>query len=154
MAGNLFPVGYENEIVTLYDIPDDSVVGYKPGLRFNYETGDFIQDGRYRIQDADGVESWEGWCKACLLTERYQHLAYNTDFGISTEEAFAAKSREKAEALLTREITEALEADPYGRTDYIEDITFNWTAPDAVQVIVTVHGIDGVMIDVAAEITR
>lgn len=154
MAENLFPQGYESETITAEELEEQSVVGYKPGLRFDYENGDFIQDGRKRIQNADGVESWEGWCKACLMTERYQHLAYNTDFGISTSEAFAAESHEKAEALLSREISEALAADPYGRTEYVEDITFAWTAPDTVQVVVTVHGINGVTIDVAADITR
>ncbi len=154
MAENLFPPGYESEIITAEELDRESIIGYRPGLRFDYEKGDFIQDGRKRIQNADGVESWEGWCKACLMTERYQHLAYNTDFGISTAEAFAAESREKAEALLTREISEALAADPYGRTEYVADIEYTWTAPDAVQVVVTVHGIDGVTIDVAAEITR
>ncbi len=154
MADNLFPAGYENETANQDDFLDGSIVGYKPGLRFDYETGSFIQDGRYRIQDANGVESWEGWCMACLLTERYQHLAYNTDFGISTAEAFAAESHEKAEALLAREISEALLADPYSRTEYVEDITFNWTAPDTVKVTVTVHGIEGVTAVVKAELGR
>ncbi len=153
MADNLFPLGYENETVVSDNIQDDSVIGYKPGLRFDYENGDFIQDGKYRIQNADGVESWEGWCKACLMTERYQHLAYNTDFGIETAEAFAAETHEKAEALLTRQISEALAADPYGRTDYVEDISFSWIAPDTVQAVVTVRGIDGVTIDVTAQIS-
>ncbi len=154
MADNLFPAGYETETATPDDTSSGTASGYRPGLRFDYETGDFIQDGRYRIQDADGVESWEGWCKTCLLTERYHCLAYSTDFGIETTEAFAAESHDKAEALLTRQITEALQADPYGRTDYVEDISFIWTAPDAVQVTVTVRGINGVTIDVTAEISR
>ena len=88
------------------------------------------------------------------MTERYQHLAYTTDFGIETEEAFAAENREKAEALLTRQITEALKADPYGRTAYVEDVKFFWSTPDAVEVIVTVCGIDRVSIDVTANLTR
>lgn len=113
-----------------------------------------LQDGKQRIQNASGAESWEGWCKTCLLTERYACLAYNTDFGISTTEAFSAESREKAEALLTREITEALMADPYGRTEYVEDIVYRWIKPDAVQVIVSVHGIDGISTEVTAEIVR
>ena len=154
MADNLFPTCYETENASLLDMADTAPVGYKSGLHFDYENGDFLQNGRKRIRDADGVESWRGWCKTCLLTERYACLAYNTDFGISTAEAFAADSHEKAEALLTREITEALMADPYGRTEYIEDIVFNWLQPDTVQVTVTVRGIDNVSIDVTAEITR
>jgi len=153
MADSLFPEGYENETVSADARSDASVIGYKPGLKFDYETGDFVNDGVFRIQNADGVESWEGWCKACLMTERYQYLAYNTDFGIDTTAAFKAESREKAEAILTREISEALSADPYGRTLYVEDIVFDWVAPDTVQVTANVRGIDDVSIDVTAQIT-
>ncbi len=150
---NLFPAGYENETSTPDDTAESTSVGYKPGLRFDYEGGDFVQDGRFRIQNADGVESWKGWCKACLMTERYQHLAYNTDFGIETAEAFAAETHDQTEALLARQISEALSADPYGRTDYVEDIIFDWTAPDTVLATVIVHGIEGVTIEVKAEIS-
>ncbi len=150
MADNLFP---EN-ILTAEITDTQKTVGYRPGLLFDCETGDFVQDGKHRIQDADGTQSWADWCRFCLMTERYQHLAYTTDFGIETEEAFAAENREKAEALLTRQITEALKADPYGRTAYVEDVKFFWSTPDAVEVIVTVCGIDRVSIDVTANLTR
>lgn len=150
MADNLFP---EN-ILTAALEDTKTVTGYRPGLRFNHETGDFVQDGKHRIQEADGTQSWADWCRFCLMTERYQHLAYTTDFGIETTEAFAAESREKAEALLTRQITEALKADPYGRTAYVEDVKYEWSAPDAVEVTVTVRGIDYVSIDVTASLTR
>jgi len=154
LADNLFPTGYETQVAEAEDVADPVAIGYRPGISFDFDTGDFVRDGRRRIQNADGVESWEGWCRACLLTERYEHLAYSTDFGIETREAFAAETREKAEALLEREITEALEADPYGRTEYVEDIVFVWDAPDSVQVMVTVRGIDNVSIDVTADLTR
>ena len=150
MTDNLFP---EN-ILTAEITDTKKTVGYRPGLPFDCETGDFVQDGKHRIQDADGTQSWADWCRFCLMTERYQHLAYTTDFGIETEEAFAAENREKAEALLTRQITEALKADPYGRTAYVEDVKFLWNAPDAVTVTVTVCGIDRVSIDVTANLTR
>ncbi len=154
MADNLFPLDYEKGTPALEDAEANRVTGYKPGISFDFENGDFMLDGVCRIRDADGVESWMGWCKACLVTERYKHIAYNTDFGIETSEAFKAETREKAQSLLTRQITEALEADPYGRTDYVEDIDFNWTAPDSVRVTVTVRGIDGVTIDVMAELGK
>ncbi len=150
MANNLFPAGYENEAPEPEDV--SAVVGYKPGLGFDFENGDFVFDGARRIKEIDGVGSWEGWCKACMMTERYRHLAYDTDFGIETEEAFKAETKEKAQSLLTRQISEALQADPYGRTEYVEDIIFDWDSPDSVTVTVTVHGIDGVTIDVTAEL--
>lgn len=148
----LFPIGYENEITELSSLQETRKVGYRPGLRFSYAAGKLQQDGKQRIQDAPGVESWRNWCYNCLMTRRYHHLAYSTDFGIEVEEAFAAESREKAESLLTRQITEALQADPYGRTDYVSDIRFDWSAPDAVTATVTVRGIDDVTIDVTANL--
>lgn len=154
MADNLFPLGYNTLIPSGEEETESTAVGYRPGIRFDFHAGDFVRDGRRRLQNADGVDSWEGWCWACLLTERYQHLAYSTDFGIETREAFAAETRDKAEALLERQITEALQADPYGRTAYVEDIAFVWDAPDCVQVTVTVRGIDSVEIQVSADLSR
>ncbi len=92
MADNLFP---EN-ILTAEITDTKKTVGYRPGLLFDCETGDFVQDGKHRIQDADGTQSWADWCRFCLMTERYQHLAYTTDFGIETEEAFAAENCERS----------------------------------------------------------
>lgn len=160
MADNpfsLFPLGYNSYDTQVADAEtgaNATSIGYRPGISFDFGISDFVRDGRRRLQNADGVESWKGWCQACLLTERYQHLAYSTDFGIETREAFAAETRDKAEALLERQITEALQADPYGRTAYVEDIMFVWDTPDSVQVIVTVRGLDDVTIDVTADLTR
>ena len=39
-------------------------------------------------------------------------------------------------------------ADPYGRTSYVEDITFDWINSDSVVVDVTVVGIDDATIDI------
>lgn len=154
MAYNLFPEGYEEEIITDLDIESRRPKGYRNGVAFNYETGDFARDGMNKLQDSDGIESWKSWCINCLSTERYKPLIYSTDFGIELNAAMKASSREEAENILTRQITEALMADPYGRTGYIEDIVFTWTADDTVAVDVTVHGIDDVTIDITAYITR
>lgn len=150
---NLLPEGYENEVVTEEDLVQREPIGYKPGVAFDDEAGDFKRDGKGKILDSTGLESWESWCVNCIRTERYKHLAYGTDFGIELELAFKAETREEAESILTRQITEALMADPYGRTEYIEEITYNWTAADTLEVDVTVHGIDDVTIDITAYLT-
>ena len=154
MAYNLFPDGYEEEIITEADLASGKTVGYRNGISFDYEKGDYPRDGANKLLDSTGIESWKSWCINCLLTERYKHLAYSTDFGIELDAALKATSREEAESILTRQITEALMADPYERTAYVSDITFNWTAPDSVAVDVTVHGIDDVTIDITAYLTR
>ena len=154
MANNLFPEGYEHEYITEEDLTGENVIGYRNGIAFDYERGDFPRDGMNKMLDSNGIESWMSWCINCLQTERYKHLAYSSDFGIELEAAFRAKSRDEAESVLTRQITEALMADPYERTSYISEITFNWTASDSVAVEVTVHGKDDVTIDVTAYLTR
>lgn len=147
---NLFPEGYESQVVELSDLVTDKVIGYKGGVGYSDEQGDFIRDGKHKIVDNSGIESWKNWCVNCISTQRYAHLAYSTDFGIDIESAFKAESRKEAENILTREITEALLADEYGRTDYISSIDFDWVEPNAVQVNVTVHGIDDVTIDITS----
>lgn len=152
---NLLPVGYEEEVILPEDLVEDRPIGYKNGVAFDYEDlGDFKRDGRNRMLDSDGIESWKSWVINCMQTERYKHLAYNSDFGIELDKVFAAANREEAENILTREITEAVLADEYQRTEYIESITFNWFAPDSVEVTSILHGIEDVTIDVTAYITR
>lgn len=151
---NLLPEGYEDEIINPEDLVDERPIGYRNGVAFDYEAGDFKRDGKNRMLDSTGIESWMSWCINCIQTERYKHLAYSTDFGIELDKVFAAESREEAESILTREITEAILADDYQRTEYIENISFNWTAPDAVEVSATLHGIDDVTIDITAYITK
>lgn len=150
---NLFPEDYDEETIEPEDTEDEEPIGYRPGVAFDWQTGDFIRDGRNRLLEATGVESWQQWCQNCLQTAQYKHLAYSDDFGIDVDEVFSAESEEESESILTRQITEALEADPYGRTAYIDSIEYDWTGPDSVQVDVTVVGIADVTIDVTAYIT-
>lgn len=154
MAVNLFPEGYEKEVITQDELAAEKPTGYRNGIAFDSRLGDFIRDGMHKMLDCDGIESWKAWCINCLQTERYKHLAYSSDFGIELDKAMKASSREEAESILAREITEAILADPYKRTKYIEAIAFNWTAPDSVCVDVTIQGVDDATIDITAYITQ
>lgn len=154
MANNLFPEGYENEIIQEADLEGSKTIGYRNGVSFDELAGDFRRDGKNRMLDSTGIESWKSWVINCIQTERYKHLGYSTDFGIELDPVFAATSREEAESILTRQITEAIMADPYERTEYIEEIEFSWTAPDAIGVRLKIHGIEDVSIDVLAYLTK
>lgn len=154
MAKNLFPEGYETEVITPDELTAEKPTGYRNGISFDSGLGDFLRDGMHKLLDSDGVESWKSWCINCLRTERYKHLAYSSDFGIEVDKAMKATSREEAESILARQITEALLADPYKRAKYIEKISFEWTAPDAVCVDVTIQGVDDTTIDITAYITQ
>lgn len=147
---NLYPEDYEDEDIEDEDTEDEEPIGYKPGVAFDWQTGDFVRDGRNMIQDATGVESWKQWCVNCIQTARYKHLAYSENYGIDIDEVFEATSMEEAESILTRQITEALEADPYGRVAYIDSIEYDWTDPDGVEAELTVVGIADVTIDIEA----
>ena len=151
---NLFPESYETEIIEQEDLEAESSVGYRNGIAFDDELGDFLRDGKNKILASDGIESWKSWCVNCIETERYTHLGYNTDFGIEKEAAMKAESQEEAESILTRQITEAILADPYERAEYIEDIEFDWTAPDAIAAHVVIQGKEDVTIDITAYITK
>lgn len=151
---NLFPEGYEEEVIDTEDLAAEKPTGYRNGIAFDDQLGDFKRDGMNKILSSDGIESWKSWCINCLQTERGKHLAYSSDFGIEIDAALRASSREEAESLLTRQIVEAIMADPYERAADIEEISFDWTAPDTVAVDVTIHGVDDVTIDITAYITK
>lgn len=151
---NLFPSGYEEAVITQADLNSDMPIGYRNGIAFDFENGDFSRDGKNKILDSDGIESWKSWCIICIQTERYAHLACPSYFGIDSSAAMRAKSRDEAESILTREITEAILADPYERTKYVEDLEFDWTASDTVKVNAVIHGIDDVSIDLEAYISK
>lgn len=155
MSYNLTPSSYETETTVSIDLlTEANAVRYRNGVAFDYQNGDFQRDGKNKLIDSNGIESWKAWCINCLQTERYKHLAYGPDFGIETEPAFRAASRAEAESVLTRQITEAIMADPYQRAKYIAEIEFTWEAPDAIKTHVIIQGIDDVSIDLIAYITK
>lgn len=155
MANELFPAGYDRKAPPMASVsPSASPVGCRGGIRFDEETGDFPRDGRNRLQDCSGMESWADWVKACLTTQRFQHLAYGPDFGIDWAAVFSAESRAEAESLLSRQIQEAISADPYGRTRYVSEILLAWDDPDSLRMTVSLQGIEDVTLAVTATMAK
>ena len=148
---DLFPTGYDTEVVTQEEVTEVKETGYKESVYFD-TSGDFIRDGQYRVKSATGIEAWEQWCRNCLLTERGVYPCYSEQFGISTEEAFKAETQDMTESILTREICESLANDPYGRTKYVSDVEFTWIDPTSLSVDITVVGIDNTTIDITTVI--
>lgn len=144
---NLFPEGYSN-IDSDINFLDKSSVGYKRGIKF--VNGDFARTGTNKLTYNTGIESWERWCQNCLATKRYSSPYYSSDFGINTLELLNS-DREKTESILRREITEALEADPYGRTKRVDSFNFSFGV-DNVKVGIKVTGINETTIDLLATI--
>ena len=143
MDDTLFPEELDEIEDDLVDYDDDEIIGYKEAPLFDSSIGDFVYDGHGRIITANGVTAWANWCENILATDRYNHDSYTDDIGIDYEEIFRiSESQEEAETLLETEITDALMCDPYGRTQYVQGIEFEWTGPDEVLVSIEVVGMD------------
>lgn len=154
---NLFPEDFEEEELELDEIDDgeaEEAVGYKKSIYFDKNLGDFKRDGTKKLVEANGVDAWIQWCMKVLKTKRYVCQAYSDDIGIDIESVFQAESRKEAESILENEITEALEADPYQRTDMVKSVTFQWKNADSLEVTCNVLGIDSNEVELNTTIER
>lgn len=152
----LYPDNFFDEEleITAEDLEEQRRIGYKGSVYFDDRTGDLLRNGKNQIIPSSGTDAWHHWCIKCLQTPRYACLAYPSDYGVEIEPAFRASTREEAESILTRTITEALEADPYERLQYIQSIEYNWIAPDSVDVMLSLVGIDDATIDITVRINN
>ena len=154
---NLLPVDlsdYEIDEENVISELDGKTVGYKPAPFFDFSTGDLRMDGTGRILMANEVEAWIQWCEKTINTPRFKCKAYSTDRGIDYDEIFHAPDKDSAEAILTSEISDALAADPYGRTSYVNSVDIEWLSPDSVHVTAVVVGIDGATATIKSNISN
>lgn len=132
MAGTLFPVIEVPEIA----IPGQSVNRpYSYSVSFDFEKGDFVRDGAYRMTSSSGLETYMQWCRKVCLTERDRFLSYSTDIGIESESSLSQADRAAVESALERTITEALMVNVH--TEYVRNFIFKWGA-DTLEVEFTV----------------
>lgn len=141
MAG-LFPDTFGTNTITEEEVSaaNKTVTGYKKSVYFDFKKGDLLLDGSKKIIECTPFEAWVQWCQKVVQTNRFKCEAYSTDIGIDTSDVIGISSRSEVEDILTSEISEALAADPYGRTDYVESIEYNWIRPDAVEATIHVLG--------------
>ena len=120
---NLFPV---------FDVPgilaedELTIQRYRPAPLWDLERGDFVLDGARKLQYGNGFEAWVLWCVKTVLTQRWAHDGYSPNAGIEAEQGFAETSRRAAESVFERTVTEALLADPMGRTTQVRNFRFAW----------------------------
>lgn len=117
----LFPVFDVPEITTPTQAEERK---YKPSPYFDFETGDFKRSGSNKIIEADGKEAYRQWCLKVVLTERLDHLSYDSDIGAELNDALKQADRAAVESALERTITEALMVDR--RTEYVRRFEFEW----------------------------
>lgn len=139
---NLFPISSEE---STYDVEteENDETGYKNSVYFDFKKGDYLRTGTNRLVESSGFDAWTHWCIKCLHTQRYACLSYSTDYGIDYDAVFNSTTKEEAENELTRQINEALHADPLQRLSYIESMSFEWSNDTSVEVSLILVGIEG-----------
>ena len=147
---SLFPEDIDDLEEEDIDEEEDEDVGYKMAPYFDSKLGEFLLSGSGQIITADGVTAWQQWCENIIATDRYNHDSYTDDIGIDYDAIFQLDEREEKESELETEISEALECDPFGRTQYVQDISFEWLSDTEVIVQVDVVGMDNEMISIEA----
>ena len=88
----------------------------------------------------DGVQAMEQAIYKILLTERYQYVIYNWDYGIELADLFG-KTRAYVYPELKRRITEALKQDD--RILEVDNFVFSAAKRDVVELSFTAHTIFG-----------
>lgn len=148
---SLFPEDIDEEEDDINEEEDEDV-GYKVAPYFDSRLGEFLLNGSGQIITADGVTAWQHWCENIIATDRYNHDSYTDDVGIDYDEIFKLGDQEEIETALETEISEALTCDPYNRTQYVQDISFEWLSDTEVIVRIDIVGMDNEIISVDATI--
>lgn len=153
MAG-LFPVfEVPAEVVDEDEHRLEETGKYMPGPLWDMEKGDFVTDGAFRTIYGPGYDSWVLWCTKTIMTQRWAHLGYSNAYGVEADEAFAEEDREAVESSFEVSITEALLADPLGRTVAVRNFEFSWVG-DELSISCEVLGKDGSTADIKADFSR
>ncbi|MEG1562159.1 MAG: DUF2634 domain-containing protein [Bacteroides sp.] len=143
-GNQLYPVFDVPELVTTTAAEEQK---YKPSVYFDYALGDFRRDGAGKIAVAEGHEAYAQWCVKVTMTERMEHLAYNSDIGTEMIDALSQVDTEAVKSAIERTITEALMVNK--ETEYVRDFEFTY-APSELRCEFTVKGKDWEEIRLAA----
>jgi hypothetical protein len=146
-----------NKLFPVFDVPavlaeDVAVIQkYKPAPLFDFEIGEFVLNGARQPLYGSGFDAWILWCTKTILTQRWAHYAYSSIIGIEAEESFNEPDRKSQESSFIRTITEALLADPMGRTRQVRNFNLKWLA-DSLYITCDVVGNDGNSATINAEV--
>ena len=125
MAEQLYPVF---EIPSMEEQEDDSAVYaddyFWPGPLFDFEKGDFAQNGANQVIMVDGYDEYMIWVMKCIRTQIGSCQSY-PEFGIDIEGSIAEESHEAIEAALEKTITDGLMRNPRTERIFNFEITFN-----------------------------
>ena len=133
------------ELFPVFEVPDlepESQSENKTvySASFDYELGDFALSPTGTMIEASPFDAWVQWCIKAINSECYTLIAYGRGYGAEFEDAFREPTRAARESAIERTITETVLADPYRRTVYARDFSFQWGV-DSVEVAFTIGGI-------------
>lgn len=151
---NLFPMDIDFETETENYEDENEIIGYKIAPYFDTKSGEFLLNGSGQIITADKVAAYSQWCENVIATNRYKHDGYTEYLGIDYNAVFSASTRDEAESILESEISEALACDPYGRTNYVQSVDFEWHSSDEVSVVVVVEALDNELVTIETDISK
>lgn len=117
----LFPVAESPQFIPESEERDNQ---YRPTVAWDVEKGDFILNGKGKMELCSGIEGYKVWCCKMALTQRYACLAYPEEIGTELEEALDEPEEKAVQSAIERTITEALMVNP--RTEYVRDFQFTW----------------------------
>jgi len=149
MVDALFPV---------FDVPSSLAEGasaakgsYPRAPLWDLEAGDFVLGGSKQPLYGSGHDAWALWCAKTLMTQRWACGAYSGNAGIEADEAFGEPDMEAMRSSIERTATEALMADPLGRTRPVRDFKSERKG-DSLYVTCTVIGSDGSQATINSEL--
>lgn len=150
---NLFPDDIDDLLDDELEEDEEEIIGYKIAPYFDSKSGDFIINGSGQIVDADEINAYIQWCENVIATQRYVCDGYSDDIGIDYVSIFASNDKDEIEVMLESEISEALAVDPYGRTQYVQNVEFEWVGADELNILVEVIAFDNELITIETTIT-
>jgi hypothetical protein len=113
------------------DIADEAIESPEIDLnslrtaKFDFDKGRTVIDLKGNVVVAEKQEAYRQWVMKCVMTERYEYLAYGPDFGVEAKAIMRANyPRDIAESELERAVREALMVDP--RTVSVDNFSFEW----------------------------
>ncbi len=150
----------DNVLFPVFDVPSTLAENSKPNTQtynvaplWDFQNNDFVTDGSGKLLYGSGYDAWVLWCKKSILTQRFAFLSYSENIGIESDESFKEPDRSAIESSFERTITEALLADPMGRTKQVNSFNFLWKS-DSLYITCTVLGTDGNSAEISAQINQ
>ena len=147
----------KKQLFSVFNLPEAMVVDEntisdknKKSYLFDFETGDFSRDGGCRVEEADNRMAWVQWCRKCILTERYAHIAYSGDIGIEFEMVRKQPNRKAMESALEKTITEALRVHPM--TESVRNFKYIWEGDNLITTF-DIYPRDGFPVSIETQLT-